>query len=240
MEYLQEGKRVRYNPYRMKKDRHLNSGQEGDVYHIGKEAIKFYKPLCPNKIRLNRETAILLSKINTKRILTPNYILQSKKRILQGYSTTYIEDLGIENILLLELQKLKDELTFLKEDVTVLSDHFILLGDLTIENTSFHQGIYLFDPGSYQHFPNLVQDTIYGMNMDQMNEYLLMEFLFHLNHHQTKKLNESRQFIKNIFHDYLVKEKYPDLIEYLKEDMQEENILEYIKKKKREFKEESK
>lgn len=235
MKYLQENKKVRY-PHPMKKSCLLGEGKEGEVYHVKEEAIKFYKPVCTTKIRLDKETAIFLSKINTKRILTPNHILLNKRRVLQGYSTTYVENLGLESLLELEIEKLKEELTLLKEDLTLLSDYSILLGDLGLDNTSFYHGIYLFDPGSYQRLTDLDPNQIYGMNMDQMNEYLLSEILFQINYRQTNNLDDSRQFLKNIFHDYIVKEIFPDFIEYLKEDIKEENILMYIKKKKLEFK----
>ena len=43
MEFIVNGKKVRYNPYNMKKDRLLGDGMEVEAYQVGDKAVKFFK-----------------------------------------------------------------------------------------------------------------------------------------------------------------------------------------------------
>lgn len=228
MEYLVGDKKVRYNPYHMKKDIKLGEGKEGEVYLVKDKAIKFYKPYCQKK-RLTKEEVVFLSAILTKRILMPADIILNKRRQLEGYSTLYIENLGLSNLLELQSSILKEEFSILKEDVVLLSDYLVLLEDLLLENISFHQGIYVVDPGSFT-FSELDVAEVYGLNMEVVNEFLILQLLATAAFYLTKKRELSRKVTQSIFHDYQVKE-YPDLIEYLIDDIQEENLKEYIKVK---------
>lgn len=59
-----------------------------------------------------------------------------------------------------------------------------------------------------------------------------MQLLSTATYHLTKDKKIARQVTQSIFHDYQEKE-YPDLIEYLLDDVKEENLHEYIKIKSR-------
>lgn len=229
MEYLVGNKKVRYNPYNMKKDKCLGKGKEGSVYQIGTSAVKFYHPFC-SKLRLNKEEVIFLSKINTKRILTPekDKILLNKRRKLEGYGTKYIENLGLDNILELDSELLKDELNLIKEDVDLLSDNSVILADFIIENISFNNGIYIVDPGSFHPSKTIEPLTAYALNIEEVNEFLILQLLSTLTYYLTNKKEISRKVTQSIFHDYK-EQSYPDLIEYLTDDIKEENLKEYIK-----------
>lgn len=231
MEYLVGNKRVRYNPYNMKKDIKIGEGNEGIIYHIKDKAIKFYKPYC-KKVRLTKEDAIFLSTIHTKRILTPDDILLNKRRQIEGYYTKYIEDLGINNLLDLVKDILKEELSILKEDVILLSNNLVMLDDLLLENISFHNGVYVVDPGSYGRLKRSDSLVAYALNIEIINNFLISQLLSTATYHLTNDRKISRQVTQSIFNDYKEKE-YPDLIEYLIDDVKEENLKEYIKIKSR-------
>lgn len=231
MKYLVGNKKVRYNPYHMKKDIKISEGNEGIVYKIDDKAVKFYHTYC-RKVRLSKEDAIFLSNIDTKRILTPDNVLLNKRRQIEGYYTKYIEDLGIDNLLNLVKDILKEELSILKEDIILLSDNLVLLDDVLLENISFHNGIYVVDPGSYSRLERSDSLAAYTLNIEVINEFLIMQLLSTATYHLTNDRKIAHQVTQSIFHDYQEKE-YPDLIEYLLDDVKEENLHEYIKIKSR-------
>ena len=207
----------------------LGEGREGKVYLINDEAIKIYNYTC-DKRRLNKEDATKLSKIKTKRILTPTRIFLDKEKEIKGYSTKYIENLNINNLLILKRELLLEELSILKEDLLLLSDNNILVEDFNKDNTCFNNGIYLIDPGSYECDYDLDKNQILGKNIEIMNEFLL-DIMAWCSHELTKNTFTDRKLTQKIFHDYIEK-KYPDLIEYLKENVKENNnISEFIHKK---------
>lgn len=226
MQYLVNNKKVRYNPFNMKKDYFLGSGDEAEVYKIGDSAYKFYKKHCPKK-RLNKEEAFYLKDIDTKRILMPKDILLSKKRVLCGYSTKYIEDLGVEDLLNLDKDNLKEELMILKEDLINISNKQVILGDLNYRNTAFNKGIYLVDPGSYQYLEEFDEVRSQALNIESLNEYLVASILTNGSYHLIKDRSKSSRFVIDIFHDY--KEKmYPDMVEYLTENIKEDSLIDFI------------
>ena len=51
MLFYVDGKKEKYNPYNMKKDKEIGEGQEVDAYVVGDQVVKFYKPYC-KKTRL--------------------------------------------------------------------------------------------------------------------------------------------------------------------------------------------
>jgi len=229
MEYLVENKRVRYNPYNMKKDRYLGEGMEGTVFEIDGYAIKFYKPIC-NKIRLNKEEVLFLSNIKTKRILTPlkEKILLNKRRELMGYGTEYIEDLGLDNLLELPSDSLKEELQIIKDDVSILSNNSVLVSDFCLLNLSFNNGIYVIDPGSFTPSKTLDPLNAYTLNIQEVNEFLILALLSEIVYYLTNSRMKSRKIKKKILYDYYEKQKYPDLIEYLTDDIKSENLKDYV------------
>lgn len=255
MEYrlIKEDKKVRYNGnYHMKRDKLIGSGEECDAYLIKGRVVKFYKPSC-DKERLTKEEALYLSNINTKRILTPSDVLTDKKRKIMGYVMNfYVENLGIDNLLHLNKTVLKEELQLLKKDIVILSKKRIILYDLLIENIAFNNGIYFYDPGSFQfmNFSDLLEnvksfhmglfsciskgesiDKIhYFINIERINNCLLMQIF-------TKAVNEVDSTIdvialNNKILDEFREKKYPDLLEYFTEEIEEENLEEFILRKK--------
>lgn len=80
MLFYVDGKKERYNPYNMKKDKKIGEGQEVDAYVVGDQVVKFYKPYC-KKTRLSLNAVERLKKISTSRILLPTASMLDKKEI---------------------------------------------------------------------------------------------------------------------------------------------------------------
>lgn len=219
MLFYVDGKKERYNPYNMKKDKKIGEGQEVDAYVVGDQVVKFYKPYC-KKIRLSLNAVERLKKISTSRILLPTVSMLDKKRNLRGYKMDYIENLGEESFLLLPKEKRKEELKKLKEDVLNLSDNGVILDDLHQLNTVYNNGIYFIDPGSYKFVKD---DTLtendkiqcYGINIDRINEFLISS----LSHFSLVKHT-------NMTNSYLKSEK-DNMIDYLF-DREENTLKDYV------------
>ena len=177
MVFYVDGKKERYNPYNMKKDKKIGEGKEVDAYVVGNQVVKFYKPYC-NKTRLTSKDVERLRKISTSRILLPTASMYDKKGNLRGYKMDYIENLGEESFFLLPKAQIKEELKKIKEDVLNLSDNGVILDDLHGLNTVYNNGIYFIDPGSYKFVKDNAlteNDKIkcYGVNIDRINEFLI-------------------------------------------------------------------
>ncbi len=227
MEYysFNEGKKVDYNIDL--ENNKIGEGYEGKIYLVDNKAIKIYKSYC-NKERLDKEEGIYLSKIYTKRILTPNDVLGDENYHIKGFVSTYIENLGIENILNISSYTLKEELDILKEDIVLLSEYSVVLYDLLLKNAVFNNGIYLVDYGSFQIFRE--NKNVYKLNIERLNNFILFQFLGAVNYYLTANIISNGILFNNILDDFVIN-GYSDLIEYLKEDIKEDNLKKYLLKK---------
>lgn len=198
MVFYVDGKKERYNPYNMKKDKKIGEGSEAEVYRIGNQVVKFYKPYC-KKTRLTSKDVERLKKVSTSRILLPTASMLAKKGNLRGYKMDYIENLGEENFLLLPKDQRKEELKKLKKDVLNLSDQGVILEDLHQLNTVYNNGIYFIDPGSYKFVKDdkpTENDKIkcYGINIGRIDEFLISN----LSHFSlVKHINMTNSYLKS-------------------------------------------
>lgn len=230
MIFYEDGKRVRYNPYNMKRDEQFRPGMEVDVYRINNQVIKIYKDYC-SKRRMDKQTCEFLEKIHTKRILLPTKTLLNEHHQMKAYKMPYIEDLGVESFYLLNKEDLVSEMILLHDDIKLLSDYHILIEDLTTDNTIYHNGVYFIDPGSYKKCEDKSLDSniIYGMNMDVINEYLLSQIFrkcclyLSNNYHE---INFVMELIKQEIRDKGLNE-----LTFLIEGMESSCILEFVKNK---------
>ena len=219
MLFYVDGKKERYNPYNMKKDKKIGEGQEVDAYVVGDQVVKFYKPYC-KKTRLSLNAIERLKKISTSRILLPTASMLDKKRNLRSYKMDYVENLGEDSFLLLPSEKRKEELKKLKEDVLNLSDNGVILEDLHQLNTVYNNGIYFIDPGSYKFVKDdtpTENDKIqcYGINIDRINEFLISNLShFSLVKH-TNITNSYLKSGKDNMMDYLFEREEDTLKDYI-------------------------
>lgn len=228
MEYIVDGKKVRYNPFHMKKSSFLGSGLEGKCYKVGSYAVKFYSRF-PRKMTLTKEEALQMSNIETKRILLPLKVLLNKRHQMQGYYTLYVENLGKKSFYQLEREQFLEELKLLKEDLSLLGENHILLEDLMEEsNTVFHNGIYLVDPGSYSFDP-----LAFLKNEALFNEYL-EQVILGMKIKRTCNRAATKRILSGIRQERML-QSYSSMLTFLEEKMQEENFNVYIKKKIKEY-----
>lgn len=225
MEFIENGKKVRYNPSNMRRDKKIGSGLEVDAYQIDSEVVKFIKRYPGKKILLDKNSIEKMRVIGTKRILLPTTSLLDKKHNLRGYKMDYVENLGIDSYALLDKENLVRENNDLKEDLSKLADAKVLIEDLNHENTSYHNGIYLIDPGSYRIDSNLDSNEVYGINLDLVNHYLIYSVLRNYVLNKYKKV-DSYKFSREVNNEYNRSGKN-DVLEFFN-DMEEKNLSEFV------------
>lgn len=225
MEFLEDGKRVRYNPYNMRHDKKLGYGLEVDAYKVNNEVVKFIKRYPGKTILLDKDSIEKMKDIDTKRILLPTTSLLDKRHNLRGYKMNYVENLGVDSYVSLDKESLVQENNTLKDDLGKLSDEKVLIEDLNHENTSYHNGIYLIDPGSYKIDSNLDSNEVYGINLDLVNQYLIYGVLRNYVLKKYQKIN-SYQFSRKINEEYNRSGK-DDVLDFFN-DIKEENLSEFV------------
>lgn len=232
MVFYENGRKVRYNPYDMKTDSKVGKGEglEVEAYQVNDEVVKFYKEYC-GKIRLTKELSDYLTFIDTKRILLPTTTLLDKKHQIRGYKMTYIKELGIESFYTLNKKDLSKEMTLIHDDIITLSDYRIKVEDLDLDNTVFHNGIYLVDPGSFLFSKSKEDDSnsIYGFNMDIINEYLLDDILKQCCFCISESRILTRNLINSIQED--IHDRNLEPLTYLMNGMEYDSILELVRHK---------
>lgn len=227
MVFYENGRKVRYNPYHMKVDQKIGEGDEGVVYKVGNEAVKFYRIYCPKR-RLTKEECEYLTQIDTERILLPTVTLLDKKHCIRGYKMTYIENLGEDSFYTLNRKDLSKEMTLVHEDIIKLSDYNVYIDDLTYDNTIFHKGIYLSDPGSFQIIEKIKDSQIrmYGFNIDMVNEYLLNKMIKLCCLQVAKSKIVTKRILDSIKED--IDAQNMDVLDYLIDGMEYDSILELV------------
>ena len=204
---------------------------EVEAYKVDDKVVKFFKQYPGKELLLTKESIERMKNIHTKRILFPTDALLDKKHKLRGYQMDYIENLGKESYFNLDKEKLKEEHELIREDIEVLSDNKLLIEDLLPENTSYHEGIYLIDPGSYKFDDNIDSNQAYGMNIDLINHYLLFEVIrsYHLVKHSGFNNYASYDFNREINKEYNRSGK-KDVIEFLS-DIEEDNLSKFVERR---------
>ena len=227
MQFFVNGKKVRYNPYNMKKDKKIGSGLEADAYKIDDKAVKFFKVYQAKETLLTERSIEKMRNLHTMRILLPTDALLDKKGRLRGYQMDFIENLGVDSYFNLDKDKLKEEHQLLREDIELLSDNNILIDDLITENTSFHNGIYLIDPGSYVIDKSVDSNQAYGINIDSINQYLISEIL--RGYHLVTNNYRNYAFSRKIREEYDNSGKN-DVLEFL-DNIEEDTLSEFIERR---------
>lgn len=231
MEFLVDGKKVRYNPYNMKKDRHLGDGYEVEAYQINDKVVKFFHKYPKKKIIITKESVEKMKKIKTKRILLPTDALLDKKRNIRGYQMDYIEDLDMDSYFGLDKDQLVEEHKSLKNDIELLSDNKVQLGDLNHANTVYNNGLYLIDPGSYFIDSSVDENQAYGINIDILNEFLIYEVIknYHLVKYSDFDAEESFSFCRQISREYKDSDK-SNVLDFLS-GIEENSLSEFVEKR---------
>ena len=93
------------------------------------------------------------------------------------------------------------------------------------ENTSYHNGIYLIDPGSYKIDTNLDSNQVYGINLDLVNHYLIYSVLRNYVLNKYQKV-DSYGFSREVNREYNKSGKN-DVLEFFN-DIKEESLSEFV------------
>lgn len=227
MEFLVDEKKVRLNPYNMKFSKCIGQGSSAKVYLIGDEAYKLYKPYCGKEL-ITKAKIELFKQVPTKRIILYDKAILDKKRVLQGVVSKYIEDLGIDKFMGSSKQQVLDSINYLIEDAIRLGDYGILLNDVSIENSSFNDGIYFIDSGRYQTINETGYDSniTISYNISTINEFIISQIF------GKWALTKYKNNGKKIRDEYLLAlSKGESIEEHLFSDMCDETIDQYVKRK---------
>lgn len=208
----------------------IGEGMEARVYCKGEMAYKVYH-LFSEVNRLSLTDTISLQALQTERILLPKEPLYTLTGKFRGYTTLYIEDLGLDSFVSLSKKELTQEFSLLQEDCQVLGESNICIHDLLtrrpdIKNGIFHHGLYFIDPGRFCFDFSLTAEEAIRHNYQEVDT-----FLFH---------RVARQFctvqLKSLAHFYdefddIVQSRDISLMDYMLNDMKEDTLQEYLVRK---------
>lgn len=165
---------------------YLGEGLESTVYLFDEIVVKIYKSHC-RKIRLNEEDVKRLSKIETERIVMPEYLVYDDLNKFSGYTMKYIPTYIKIPLKDDKINNLVKEIEKYEKDIETLSKEKISIYDLNINNAVINNGIYSIDPGSFRYkdkiidFKNNPEDlTIYiikELNREEINSFFIEEIL---------------------------------------------------------------
>lgn len=210
----------------------IGKGTEATVYRKGSVAYKCYHPIFHTD-RLDLEETERLEQLSTQRILLPRETIYGIRGKFQGYTTRYIEDYGLDNILHLSTDRLIQEFHLLKQDCATLGEHSIFVADFLPDesyycNYLFHDGIYFFDPGKYYFDYHYDKDRITTYNSMMVDSVI----------YQGAILRVARRLMPpNQLHPYLQEFEWyryhptGKFTDFLESDMHDKNLEEYVKRK---------
>lgn len=176
----------------------IKSGKTGKVYKWKNNQMLKIFTINPSKddIKMDLETAEILSKINTKSryIILPIDLVFNKndykKNNLKGYTSLYIKRKGNSNITKIPKGKLLENIQGIEEDIELLSSKNILLDGLNMQNTIFNDKLYISDPVRYI---KMEEESVRNINMK-----LFQQLLIDLTTRDLKMMRVSKQKIERI------------------------------------------
>lgn len=213
----------------------IGEGMEARVYRKGDSAYKVYR-LFSEVSRLSLADTFYLKDLSTKRILLPQDTLYTVFGRFRGYTTPYIEDLGLDSFVSLQKDELSSEFSLLKEDCQLLGEHNICIHDLmtrrpSIQNGIFHRGLYVVDPGRFCFDFSLTTDEVTKKNCEEIDY-----FLFHRVARQycIQNMEYTTAFYEEF--DAVIHQGDTSLMEYILNDMEEKTFQDYLERKNRNVK----
>lgn len=109
--------------------------------------------------------------LSTSRILLPQTTLYSIWGQFKGYTTCYIENLGLLHFMLLPTSLVLSNFKLLQTDCSTLGSHHVLVADFMAKdyricNHSFRDGLYFIDSGRYfRNYQYSVEEIIQKIRM---------------------------------------------------------------------------
>lgn len=212
---------------------YLGKGTEGKVYKKGDFAYKYYHrySYCS---RLSLEETQFLENMSTNRILLPRDILYTCFGKFKGYTTHYIQNLGLIHYMGIPTELIVRDFHLLNCDCEVLGKRNIVIYDLMpkddrVQNYSFNRGLYFVDPGKYHMDFSLSEEEAILENKKSVEQFLYYRVI-------SRYANE---FIGHRLYDYeklkpfrdVMGEQPGQLLDYISSDIREDNLAEYVKRK---------
>lgn len=197
-------------------DLYIGEGKEAVVYYYSDReenadyALKLYRQFS-GKDRLDFNTAKGLSEIDTKRILLPRKLVYDENKKFIGYVTDFIEDYSIDCITHSSAKDLVREISYIYDDIDILSMHKVSVDDMILMNMLYDGRIILNDPGSYR-FVMGNSRFLRDENLDLTNDFFKSLICRVVKLSKREKNNLDRYFEKS-------DERFSDLIKCdVKED----------------------
>ena len=219
---------------------YLNEGNEAFIFRLGSDVLKIYKPFS-RKDRLDNETAYFLSKIETKRILLPKSLIyissnepvyfnenellfalksNNKEKEFIGYTAEYKDSISIKNLANITIKDFSTEVSYLVEDIKILTQNHISICDLNLSNTLYNGNLFICDPGSYIIDYNHSLSYLEVINNMNLNEYLILEILKNI----TSLTKQEKEKLLKFSESYYLTE------ELQKESSSTKSLKSYVKK----------
>lgn len=199
---------------------YLDEGNEGIIYHKGEQVIKIYKDFC-SKTRLDEETTIQLTKINTRRLLLPRKVIRTITGQFKGYTTSFIQGYYLNHIYEMRMQEFMDEISLYDEDINILSDELILIDDLIRKNLKYNSQIYAVDPGSFYKSIKDERNKIYRINQQMLKDFVVGEIFL-----ETPNLTNKQK--EKIVRHFEATEEISDMMK--EEARNNEKLKKYVKR----------
>ena len=212
---------------------YIGKGTEGKVYRKEEFAYKYYHrySYCS---RLSLEETQFLETISTNRILLPRDTLYTCFGKFKGYTTHYIQNLGLIHYMGLPTELIVRDFHLLNCDCDVLGKRNIIIYDLMpkddrVQNYSFNHGLYFVDPGKYHMDFSLSEEEAILENKKSVEQFLYYRVI-------SRYANE---VIGHRLYDYaklkpfreIMTEQPGQLFDYISSDIKEDNLAEYVKRK---------
>lgn len=220
----------RHGPAVLFRHNAIGEGMEAKVYRRGETAYKVYR-LFSEVSRLSLTDTFYLQSLDTKRILLPQDTLYNLFGKFKGYTTTYIEDLGLDSLVSLSKEELAYEFSLLKKDCQLLGEHNVCIHDLMtrrpeIKNGIFHHGIYFVDPGRFNFDYSVTQAEAISHNCREVDY-----FFFHRVARQycARSLTSLAYFYDEF--ESVIQSGDSLLMDYILDEMQDETLQNYLDRK---------
>ena len=171
MLYIIDNKKVRINTSKLEI---LGEGLEGVVYNYKSSALKLYhnNPYCKyvGKRVLDFDGFKYLKNLKVKRFVFPTKEVLNRHHKFVGYISPLIE--SKDDIYEMKCYDFINESEILKDDIKTLSDKFVKISDVDVQNYIFNGKINIIDPGSYIICNKLNVSDLYDYNIDVMDTFL--------------------------------------------------------------------
>lgn len=212
---------------------YIGKGQEAKVYRKNDVAYKCYHLFRWCQC-LTKEDVSFLEQIKTDCILLPQTTLYNVFGDFCGYTTRYIENLGLLHFVNLPSDNVISNFHLLQNDAVVLGKNKVLVSDfmpkdLRVRNHSFHDGLYFVDPGRYFRRNDMDEESVIQSNIDLIDHFVFFR-VFNSYCHQ--EFGEFGYNFSKLYSLYTVaRDRHVSFLESIEDDLSDDNLQKYIKRK---------